>query len=78
MCSMWEPSEYECNFCDEKQEVLDTCKNAATQLFTQLYLCESPDVTIVDDCMNELVSYLKAIDKWPKDLNGNYLKAKIA
>lgn len=76
MYRVQQPSEYECMFCDDKQEIIDTCKFAAQELFTQLYLSESANVEMVDWCMNELVSYLNAVDEWPKDSSGNYLKAK--
>lgn len=69
--------EYECDECQKRQSTLDECRVVAKALFHELYISETPDLECVDECMNQLVSYLNAIDVWPKDANNEYIKLKF-
>ena len=71
------PDAPECEQCQDVEITLRECKKSVSVLFKQLYSEDELNSDVIDACMNNLVSYLDAIDQWPKDKNGQYISLNV-
>ncbi len=69
--------EDDCEECERKEIYWEECRTAAKILFWELYMTDNPREQTIDWCMGELISYLDAIEEWPKDQNNNYISLKL-